>query len=75
MGARSWLRNLLNPEPRVSEPRPSRHERREAARRRASRSDEPHWTEQDLVPRRTRRTVNDTGGLGMGIGGQRTIDD
>ena len=74
MGIRSWLGRILNPatDPDTHEPR---HVRRKAARERAKGTGAEHWSESDRHVRPNRRQVDDTGGLGMGLGGERTIDD
>ena len=45
------------------------------ARMRAAETGGEAWGPDDRHTRPKTRQVDDTGGLGMGIGGQRTIDD
>jgi hypothetical protein len=75
MGLRAWLLRWLGPDSVAPEPLPSRHARREAARRHAAEDGGPPWSDEDRHLRPGRRQVNDTGGLGAGIGGHRTIDE
>ena len=56
-----------------TEPIKPRRERREAGRERHRGNGLPAWLARDRVPRRRVRHLNDTGGLGMGYGGRRTI--
>jgi hypothetical protein len=76
MGVRARLRRFFVPATdQAHAPPAARGDRRKVARERAKLTDGPHWTEADRMPRTTRREVDDTGGLGMGMGGGRTIDD
>jgi hypothetical protein len=73
----SQLLDWLAGRNRSAEPAPDRHERREAARQRHRETDEPLWTENDLVPGPGgKREVEDvTPGTPGSFGGRRTIRD
>jgi hypothetical protein len=75
MGLRSWLRTFLLPLDDTPDRLSPLRVRRELARERAADTGGEPWTKRDTHPRPRSREVNDSGGLGMGIGGQRTIKD